>query len=99
MYPTKEEIEAVFPWKGQEITDLLTGKVQPTAYVSVIRRVTTSIHFTPYHKHLMIAIAEIVGASPYEWFDVLGYYGFYTLRARVIWSVTDNKLTIVERRD
>jgi hypothetical protein len=47
----------------------------------------------------MIAIAEIVGASPYEWFDVLGYYGFYTLRARVIWSVTDNKLTIVERRD
>ncbi|HPC92938.1 MAG TPA: hypothetical protein P5317_12870 [Myxococcota bacterium] len=99
MYPTKEEIEAVFPGKGQEITDLLTGKVQPTAYVSVIRRVTTSIHFTPYHKRLMIAIAEIVGASPYEWFDVLGYYGFYTLRARVIWSVTDNKLTIVERRD
>jgi hypothetical protein len=47
MYPTKEEIEAVFPGKGQEITDLLTGKVQPTAYVSVIRRVTTSIHFTP----------------------------------------------------
>lgn len=99
MYPTKEEIEAVFPGKGQEITDLLTGKVQPTAYVSVIRRVTTSIHFTPDHKRLMIAIAEIVGASPYEWFDVLGYYGFYTLRARVIWSVTDNKLTIVERRD
>lgn len=99
MYPTKEEIEAVFPGKGQEITDLLTGKVQPTAYVSVIRRVTTSIHFTPYHKRLMIAIAEIVGASPYAWFDVLGYYGFYTLRARVIWSVTDNKLTIVERRD
>ncbi len=99
MYPTKDEIEAVFPGKGQEITDLLTGKVQPTAYVSVLKRVTTSIHFVPHHKRLMIAIAEIVGASPYEWFDVLGYYGFYTLRARVIWSVTDNKLTIVERRD
>lgn len=99
MYPTKEEIEAVFPGKGQEITDLLTGKVQPTAYVSVIRRVTSPRQYTPYHKRLMIAIAEIVGASPYEWFDVLGYYGFYTLRARVIWSVTDNKLTIVERRD
>jgi len=99
MYPTKEEIEAVFPGKGQEITDLLTGKVQPTAYVSVIRRDTTSMHFTPYHKRLIFAIAGPVGASPYEWFDVLGYYGFYTLRARVIWSVTDNKLTIVERRD
>lgn len=99
MYPTKEEIEAVFPWKGQEITDLLTGKVQPTAYVSVIRRVTTSIHFTPYHKRLMIAIAEIVGVSPYAWFDAGDYYGFDTSLGRVTWSVTDDKLTIVERRN
>ncbi len=97
MYPTKEEIEAVFPGKGQEITDLLTGKVQPTAYVSVIRRVTTSIHFTPYHKRLMIAIAEIVGA--YTWFEAGGYYGFDNILGRVIWDLVKDKLIITKRRD
>ncbi len=97
MYPTKEEIEAVFPGKGQEITDLLTGKVQPTAYVSVLKRVTTSIHFVPHHKRLMLTIAEIVGA--YTWFEAGGYYGFDNILGRVIWDLVKDKLIITKRRD
>ncbi len=99
MYPTKDEIEAAFPGKGQEITDLLTGKVQPTAYVSVLKRVTTSIHFVPHHKRLMIAIAEIVGASPYEWFEAGGYYGFDNVLGRVIWDLVKDKLIITKKEN
>ena len=99
MYPTKEEIEAVFPGKGQEITDLLTGKVQPTAYVSVLKRVTTSIRFVSNHKRLMIARAEIVGVMLFAWFESVDYYGFDTPSGQVVWSLVDDKLTIVEWRD
>ncbi len=97
MYPTTEKLDSLFPGKGQEITNLLTGKVSPNAYVSVLRRITSSCRLLPHHKQLMIAIAEIVGASPNSWFEGADYYGFETLMGKIICNLVNDNIIFIRR--
>jgi hypothetical protein len=98
MNPTLEQLERAFPGKGQEILNLIEKRTLTTSYASVLRMISKNQDTPPpYCKLLLVAIAEVVSADTYAWFDGANYFGFSKGGNKVVWDFTLNSVVLTTK--